>query len=198
MQRIIGSAILHISMKILGFVGSPRSGGNTATLVSQALQGAQAAGAEIELIHLPSLAISGCTGCKYCKTHDACRIEDDMQPIYEKIRRSDAMIFGTPVYFSQMSGQMKLFIDRLYALIDAQYQPRIGAGKKAAVIITQGDENPASFSGIVGTFEFAMSFLSVPVKRHLIVPGLDAPKDAGKNESAMSDATSIGKELAAS
>ncbi len=182
-------------MKIIGFVGSPRAHGNTATMVSQALVGAKEAGADVELIHLSGLSINGCKGCKYCKSHDSCRLEDDMQPLYEKIKSADALIFGTPVYFAQMTGQMKQFIDRFYALIDAEYRPKVAAGKKAAVIITQGDVNPASFTGIIGTFEFAMSFLSIPITHHLIIPGLDAPKDVEKNPSALEEATRIGRDL---
>ncbi len=182
-------------MKVVGFVGSPRSGGNTATLVSQALAGAASAGAETELVHIPSLSISGCHGCKYCKTHDSCRIEDDMQKIYEKIRSADGIIFGTPVYFAQMTGQMKLCIDRLYALITPEYTSRLAPGKKAAVIMTQGDENAEAFTSIVETFRFAMDFLGVAMVDPVIVPGLDAPSDAGRNPVAMDKAFLKGKEL---
>ena len=182
-------------MKIIGFVGSPRVHGNTATLVSQALAGAKEAGADVELVHIPALSISGCKGCKYCKSHDSCQSDDEMQPLYDQIRSADAIIFGTPVYFAQMTGQMKQFVDRFYALIDGEYRPRVKAGKKAAVIITQGDTNPASFTGIIGTFEFAMSYLSIPITEQLIVPGLDGPKDVEKNPSAMNEATRIGRDL---
>ncbi|HWQ66414.1 MAG TPA: flavodoxin family protein [Methanospirillum sp.] len=183
-------------MKVIGFVGSPRTGGNTATLVARALEGAKASGAETELISLPSLTISGCQGCKYCKTHETCRINDDMQDLYKKIREADAIIFGTPVYFAQMSGQMKIFIDRLYALIDSEYMPLIAPGKKAAVILAQGDENADTFIRINETFSFAMSFLGVSMSSPLIVPGLDAPKDAEKIPSAMERAFVLGKDLA--
>lgn len=184
-----------MSMKVLGFVGSPRSGGNTATLVSHALAGAASEGAQTELIHIPSLSISGCQGCKYCKTHDSCRMPDDMQGIYEKIRSADVLIFGTPVYFAQMTGQMKLCIDRLYALITPEYTSRLAIGKKAAVILTQGDENPDAFTSIVETFRFAMGFLGVSMVDPVIVPGLDAPSDAGRNPAAMEKVFQMGKEL---
>lgn len=183
-------------MKVVGFVGSPRTSGNTATLVSQALAGAQAGGARVELVHIPSLEISGCRGCKYCKSHETCRIDDDMQELYTKIREADVLIFGTPVYFAQMTGQMKQFVDRFYALIDAEYKPRISSGKKAAVLLTQGDDNLAAFTGIIDTFTFAMSFLQVPVSEPVVAGGLDAPGDIEKNVSAMDKAYQLGKKLA--
>lgn len=182
-------------MKVLGFVGSPRARGNTAALVNRALDGARDAGAEVELVHLPDLSISGCRGCKYCKSHETCRIDDDMQALYLKIQEADRFIFGTPVYFAQMTGQMKLFIDRLYALINADYSPRIPGGKKAAVILTQGDENAQSFSGIVDTFGFAMGFLAVEMQDPVIVPGLDGPKDVESHPSALNQAYTLGKSL---
>ncbi|WP_319579963.1 flavodoxin family protein [uncultured Methanospirillum sp.] len=187
-----------LSMKVLGFVGSPRPVGNTATLVSQALAGAKDAGADVEQVHIPSLEITGCKGCKYCKSHETCRIDDDMQTLYAKIREADVLIFGTPVYFAQMTGQMKQFIDRLYALIDAEYKPRIASGKKSAVILTQGDDNVAAFTGIADTFNFAMSYLQVSESDPIIAGGLDAPKDVEKNVSAMDNAYQLGKKLASS
>lgn len=182
-------------MKVLGFVGSPRARGNTAALVTRALDGAQEAGAEVELVHLPDLSISGCKGCKYCKTHETCRIDDDMQALYLKIQGADRFIFGTPVYFAQMTGQMKLFIDRLYALINADYSPRIPGGKKAAVILTQGDENAKAFCGIVDTFGFAMGFLAVEMHDAVIVPGLDGPNDLESHPDAQVQAFTLGKTL---
>ena len=183
-------------MKVLGFVGSPRSGGNTATLVGQVIAGAKESGASVEVVHIPSLEISGCKGCKYCKSHETCRIDDDMQALYTKIREADVLIFGTPVYFAQMTGQMKQFVDRLYALIDADYKPRLSPGKKAAVILTQGDDNVKAFTGIADTFSFAMSFFQIPVSDPIIAGGLDAPKDIEKNSAAMDGAFQLGKRLA--
>jgi multimeric flavodoxin WrbA len=187
---------IDLIMKVLGFVGSPRLSGNTATLVSQALAGAKANGADVEQIHIPSLDISGCKGCKYCKSHETCKTEDDMQSLYAKIRESDGLIFGTPVYFAQMTGQMKQFVDRLYALIDAEYKPRLSSGKKAAVILTQGDDNVEAFTGIVDTVTFAMGYLQISVSDSIIAGGLDAPKDIEKNISVMDGAYQLGKRLA--
>jgi multimeric flavodoxin WrbA len=118
-----------------------------------------------------------------------------MHQVYKKLEECDGIIFGTPVYFAQMTGQMKLCIDRMYALIDAEYSSRLPPGKKAAVIITQGDENPGAFTSVAGTFSFAMSFLSIPVMDPVIVPGLDLPTDAANNASAMEKAYQLGKSL---
>ncbi|HWQ64125.1 MAG TPA: flavodoxin family protein [Methanospirillum sp.] len=166
---------------------------NTTTLVSQALGGAKDSGASVELVHVPSLISTDAMDVIYCKSHKTCKIDDDMQSPYANIREDDVLIFGIPFYFAQMTCQMKQFVDRFYALIDAEYQPRLTLGKKAAVLLTQGDDNVAAFTVIVDTFNFAMSFLQIPVFEPIIVVGLDAPRDVEMNGSVMDRAYQLGK-----
>jgi multimeric flavodoxin WrbA len=99
-------------MNVVGIVGSPRRGGNTEIMVREALESARQAGAETELVLVADCRISPCDGCGACTEGDGCVIEDDMQRIYEKLERADGIIFGTPVYFINVSAQAKAFIDR--------------------------------------------------------------------------------------
>jgi multimeric flavodoxin WrbA len=101
-------------MKILGIVCSPRIGGNTEILVKEALAGAKELGANVELITLSEKNISFCDGCDSCTKTKKCKIEDDMQEIYLKLLEADGIIFGTPVYFWNVSAQAKALIDRTY------------------------------------------------------------------------------------
>lgn len=118
-------------MKILGVVCSPREGGNTEILVREALQGAQDAGAETELVLVAGKNIGPCIACGGCIEDGVCKTEDDMQPIYEQLQGADGIIFGTPVYFINVSAQAKAIIDRTYAFL------RKGKlrGKAAAAIV---------------------------------------------------------------
>jgi multimeric flavodoxin WrbA len=101
-------------MKVLGIVCSPRVGGNTEILVNEALAGAKELAAGVELIRLAERNISFCDGCDSCKKTKRCKIEDDMQEIYLKLLEADGIIFGTPVYFWNVSAQAKALIDRTY------------------------------------------------------------------------------------
>lgn len=105
-------------MKIIAFNGSPRKEWNTAALLKKALEGAASAGAQTELIDLYDLNYRGCYSCFACKEKDGanygkCPIKDDLLPIFKKIENADAIIFGSPIYFGKMSGEMHSFLERL-------------------------------------------------------------------------------------
>ncbi len=105
-------------MRIIAFNGSPRKKWNTATLLGKALEGAASQGAKKELIHLYDLNFKGCISCFACKTkggknYGKCAVKDDLTPVFRKIERSDAIILGSPIYFGNVSGEMRSFMERL-------------------------------------------------------------------------------------
>jgi len=105
-------------MKVMAFNGSPRKKWNTATLLGKALQGAASQGAETELIHLYDLNFKGCISCFACKTiggksYGRCAVKDGLTPILKKVEAADALILGSPIYFSTVSGEMRSFMERL-------------------------------------------------------------------------------------
>ena len=103
-------------MKILGLSFSPRKDGNTVVLLDQALSGAKEEGAETELYTIAGKDITPCDGCWGSRKTGECHIKDDMQEVYEKLLEADGIIFGTPVYFYNMTGPGKTVIDRTIAL----------------------------------------------------------------------------------
>ena len=98
--------------------GSPRRNGNTAELLKQAIKGAEEAGASTELINLYALNFKGCTSCFACKLksrpHGSCAMKDDLSPVLEKIKSADAVVFGAPIYFMNLSAGMIALIERLF------------------------------------------------------------------------------------
>jgi multimeric flavodoxin WrbA len=105
-------------MKVLAINGSPRKNWNTGTLLKKALEGAESAGAETEIVHLYDCNFKGCTSCFACKERDGksygrCAMKDDLTPVYEKIRDIDALLLGSPVYFGDVTGEMRSFMERL-------------------------------------------------------------------------------------
>ena len=103
-------------MKVLGICCSPRRGGNTETLLEEALRGARECGAKTELLSVASMRISPCDGCGICIKKGECHIKDDMEIVYGKVLESEGIVFGTPVYFWSMCAQAKIAMDRMYAL----------------------------------------------------------------------------------
>ena len=105
-------------MKFIGVNGSPRKKWNTATLLEKALEGAASQGAETELIHLYDLDFKGCISCFACKTRDGesygtCAVKDDLTSTLKKVEEADAVILGSPIYFFDVTGEMRSFLERL-------------------------------------------------------------------------------------
>jgi multimeric flavodoxin WrbA len=101
---------LHPS--VVAVVGSPRRRGNTAALVAAALAELEAAGAACEKIDLTSLAIAPCLAHDTCAELVACPHGDDATVVLDRVYAADCLILGTPVYYENVSAQMKTFIDR--------------------------------------------------------------------------------------
>lgn len=105
-------------MKAIAVNGSPRKDWNTGTLLKKALDGAESKGAEIEIIHLYDYSFKGCISCFACKTkggksYGNCAVKDDLTPVYEKIKDADVLLLGSPIYFGDVTGEMRSFIERL-------------------------------------------------------------------------------------
>jgi multimeric flavodoxin WrbA len=145
-------------MKVLGIMGSPRTGGNSDILLDDALAGAEKAGVSVEKIVLAHKQISGCRDCKKCNETGLCVIKDDMPGIHEKIIAAGAIIHSVPVYFWSMTAQMKAYLDRWCALFDAewrwqkQYHPQM-KGKRIGLITVCGDSNVHTADPIVHSFK---------------------------------------------
>jgi len=114
-------------VNIVGIVGSPRKDGNTNHLVKEALQAAEEVGASTELITLGDADIEPCVACDICKATGECAIYDDMPNILAKLTESQGMIVGSPVYFGNVTSQLKMLIDRSRPLrMDFKLKNKIG------------------------------------------------------------------------
>ena len=105
-------------MKVIAVNGSPRKSGNTAILLQSALKGAETKGAETELINLYELDFRGCYSCFACKRKGSlcngiCAIQDGLREVLEKIMNCDLLLLGSPIYFGNVTGEMRSFLERL-------------------------------------------------------------------------------------
>ena len=131
-------------MYVLAINGSPRKNWNTATLLNKALEGAASQGATTELIHLYDLNYKGCISCFACKLKDGtsygkCAYQDDLSPVLEKIDNADAVILGSPIYFGNVSGEMRSLMERMlfqYLVYDESYSSLVTKKKPIGVIYT--------------------------------------------------------------
>ncbi len=104
--------------KVIILNASPRKNFNTAQMLKEAQKGAESVGAEVEYFNLYDYNFLGCRSCFACQrkgstTEGICAIKDDIRPILEKCINADAIIIGSPVYFSYPTGVFRSFTERL-------------------------------------------------------------------------------------
>jgi multimeric flavodoxin WrbA len=120
-------------MKILAIHGSPRTiRSSTRRLAGLVLEGAAEAGSETEMIDLADYHVTPCTACEGCSFTGSCVFDDDIPALVHLMQEADAIIFGSPVYIDNISGQMKVFFDRLADAIHYQ----VLAGKFGCAVAT--------------------------------------------------------------
>lgn len=173
-------------MKILAIHGSPRTiRSSTRKLATFVLEGAAEAGAETEMIDLCDFRVTPCTACEGCSFNGICVYEDDVPVIVARMKEADGIVFASPVYIDNISGQMKLFFDRLADAIHYQ----VLAGKYGCSVATThtsgGDE-------VVAYLNHVQNYLGV-----ISVGGLSvaAGGNAGTVDAAEASARALGRNL---
>ncbi|MCM1544865.1 MAG: flavodoxin family protein [Ruminococcus sp.] len=111
-------------MNILVISTSLRSRSNSETLADAFIDGAKSAGNNVEKISLKDKSITFCKGCLACQKTLKCVIKDDAVEIAEKMKNADVLVFATPIYYYEMSGQMKTLLDRANPLYSSDYKFR--------------------------------------------------------------------------
>ena len=110
--------------KIIVISTSLRTGSNSDMLANQFIEGAKAVGHEVEKISLAGKDIKFCEGCLACQKLGKCVIQDDANDIMQKVLNADVVCWATPIYYYEMSGQMKTLIDRMNAMFSLDYKFR--------------------------------------------------------------------------
>jgi multimeric flavodoxin WrbA len=132
-------------MKVCAILGSPREKGVTSTIANVFMSEAGKMGADTATYFLNSMDFQGCQGCMVCKTKkEFCILKDDLTPALEDIHSADIVVFATPVYYWDVTGQFKSFFDRTWSFVKPDYKTnpnpvRLAKGKKALFVTSQGD-----------------------------------------------------------
>ena len=143
--------------KILVLKSSPRFNGNSSTLADQAIIGAKDAGSHVDVFNLHRMDISPCDACDACRvTNGVCAIGDDMQDIYPSLRQAEGILLASPIYWFTISAQLKLCIDRWYALGSGDVHEL--SGKKFGILLTYGDSDPYNSGAVNAIYTFRSMF----------------------------------------
>jgi multimeric flavodoxin WrbA len=106
-------------MKVIAINGSPRKKWNTAKMLESALGGCKDAGAETKMVHLIDLKFKGCTSCFGCKrlggpSYGKCAMRDELTAVLDDVWDADALIIGSPVYFGDVTADLRAFLERFW------------------------------------------------------------------------------------
>lgn len=174
-------------MKILAIHGSPRTiRSSTRTLANFVLEGAAEAGAETEMIDLCDFRVTPCTACEGCSFNGICVYEDDVPAILARMKEADGIVFASPVYIDNVSGQMKIFFDRLADAI--HYQVLAGKyGCSVSTTHTSGGDEVAAYQNHV------LNYLGVVAVGKISVAASGNP---GPVDEAEDSARALGQNLA--
>lgn len=181
---------------ILLINGSCRPGGNTDRLLDELAASLAAAGAGCLRHDLRDLAIADCDGCDRCLDGPGCAIDDGMAALYSAIERARVLVFATPLYWCEVTGRMKTFIDRLYLY----HQPRHAAGiaGKAVLVVA-----PFAAERVFHETEVVVSFfnrlfhsLGLRVLDMCFFPGLRESTAAASSPAALERIRGLGPRLA--
>lgn len=185
-------------MFVLGINGSPRIGGNTDILLDKALEGARAKGAKTEKIILNNLKMSPCQECEKVRDDGGCIVEDDFQLVYEKIKKADALILASPVFFGSLSGQTKIMIDRFQCYWRYKYILKKANPKKTkpgAFISVEASTRQNFFDNAKSIVKNFFATINMDYKNELFCPGLEGKEDVLEHKDFLKAAFELGKRL---
>ena len=180
-------------MKILAIVGSPRLKGNTNYLVDKAFEEAAKLGVDTEKIVLSEYEVKPCLGHDDCVSFKSCFHKDDAVGILNKFREADGVILATPVYYYNVTAQMKAFIDRNYFFYTHEQKYKV---RSVGIIMVAGE------IGIEDTLHTLRHFtdeIDVKEDKVFVVSGyVTRIGDAEKNLPLVEEARNLGRQMAES
>lgn len=176
--------------KVIVISTSLRVGSKSDMLADKFIEGAQAAGNEVEKITLSGKSIGFCKGCLACQKLGKCVIDDDANAIMQKVLEADVVCWATPIYYYEMSGQMKVLIDRMNAMYSLDYKFR-----DVYMLTTAAEDEPEvpkrAEAGLTGWID---CYPKSRLAGTLFCGGVDAPRTI-RGSVKLQEAYQLGKNI---
>ena len=170
--------------KIIGILGSPLAEGNTAILLDRALAGAKDAGCEVEKIVVAHLDFQACNEMMFCREHDTCIMDDDMQQQYQMFREMDSLILASPVMTMGIPGRLKSFMDRFQVFFMAKYMRKKpfftkeeAERRNGLFICISGMKIPEVFVGVKLSAQAFFDIIDCTYRDELLINDMDTIRD---------------------
>lgn len=178
------SSVLVISTSL-------RAKSNSDILTESLIKGAREAGHEVEPISMKDKEVKFCIGCLACQKTQECVIKDDAVWMAEKVKNADTLVFATPIYYYEMSGQMKTLLDRLNPLYPSDYRFR-----KVYMLMTAAeDEDYVPEKAISGLQGWVDCFEKAELAGTLFCGGINDSGEAAGKTKEQDEAYEFGKAL---
>lgn len=176
--------------KVVVISTSLRANSNSDTLANEFAKGAKEAGNEVEVISLKGKKIGFCTGCLACQSTGHCVMKDDAIEIEDKVLHADVVVFGTPIYYYEMSGQMKTLLDRMNSMYPKEYRFR---DIYFLAVAAENEEHVPS-RAVAGLQGWIDCYGKAAMKGTLFCGGINNPGDIDGNDK-LQKAYEMGKNI---
>ncbi len=177
--------------RVLIITTSLREKSNSDILAGRLAAGAKDAGHQVDCISLKGKTIGFCRGCLACQKTQKCVLNDDAAAIAEKAMHADTLVFVTPVYYYEMSGQMKTLLDRLNPLYPADYRFR----KVYMLSVAAEDEAFVPEKAVSGLQGWVDCFEKAEFAGSLFCGGINGPAEASGRNEEQHEAYEFGRKL---
>ncbi len=178
--------------QVLTLLGSPRARSNSSLIAERFNTRAEELGAQVQTFRLNRMSYCGCQACDGCRqgAETSCVVEDDLTTVLEGVHRADVLVLATPVYFGDISAQMKGFVDRTRSFIRPDFRTnpkpsRLPPGKRLVFIQTQAEEEATTHDDIFPRYDFFFRWFGFNDSILIRACGVDDRGEVSKREDVL-------------
>jgi multimeric flavodoxin WrbA len=183
-------------MKSIAIIGSPNKNGSCSHLVEQLNQGMKSQGIDASTFYLHDMDIKYCKGCRQCEEKRECVQLDDMKLLIDEIFVSDIIVLASPSYWGDVTGPMKVFIDRSLPLCNAATGVTpVPTGKKGISISVRDGFSTDENQHIISTFDHYFGHLEIDHISNISVEGINTVNDLKLRKDKLYEAFKIGESI---
>jgi len=187
-------------MLVLGFQGSPRKKGNTSFLLTNFMQAVEKLGAETRIIEVARKNIMPCKEYVVCEKKGYCPIDDDVKSeIYPLIRQAEVVVLASPIFFYNMTAQLKAVVDRCQTFWARKYKLKlidpVKKTKRGFFLSVGATKGKNLFEGLQLTAQYFFDAIDARFAGSLTYRDIEGPKDMAKHPNVLEDVEKAAAEL---
>jgi len=185
--------------KVVAILGSPRKWGNTELLLEEFLKGFKRRNVKVKKIVASELKITPCNNCSRCLKTGKCVFKDDMDKVLREFKEADCLVIASPIYFTNVPGQLKILIDRCQPLWASAYvlkRPLKTKNKRYGIFLSVcGYPQAKMFNCALRMIKILFKSSGVEFYGKVIAPGVDKKGEILKHEDVLSKVRRLAEKL---